>query len=114
MKISRIALSALSVLILASAANAASGLMVTNNSGLPIDELFVSAPGKAAFGANLMEGIKEGALDDGKSVAVAELPDGAYDFRISAPDEGVLCTISGVDVKAGAVEFTKDLGKACK
>ena len=88
---------ALPLMVMASSAFAA-GLTVTNHSGLPIDELTVSAAGANAFGANLMDGIKEGALDDGKTVAIAELADGTYDFKISAPDEGVLCTIKDVKV----------------
>lgn len=87
---------------------------MTNHSGLPIDELFASPAGKGEFGANLMEGIAEGALDDGKTVAVAELADGAYDLKVSAPDEGVLCTISDVKVDGGKVELTAENGKACK
>lgn len=104
---------ALPLLVMASSAFAA-GLTVTNNSGLPIDELFASAEGQNAFGANLMEGIKEGALDEGKTVAVSELADGTYDFKLSAPDEGVLCTISGVKVEGAKVTFTAEQGKACK
>jgi hypothetical protein len=103
----------LPLILMASSAFAA-GLSVTNHSGLPIDELFASPAGGASFGANLMEGIKEGALDDGKTVSVSELADGTYDFKISAPDEGVLCTIMGVGVKGGKVEFTPELGKTCK
>lgn len=104
---------ALPLMVMASSAFAA-GLTVTNHSGLPIDELTVSAPGANAFGANLMDGIKEGALDDGKTVAIAEVADGTYDFKISAPDEGVLCTIKDVKVEGSKVEFTAELGKACK
>ena len=104
---------ALPVLAIATTAYAA-GVTVTNHSGLPIDELFVSAPGKDAFGANLMEGVKEGALDDGKTVAISEVAIGTYDFKISAPDEGVLCTIKDVKVEGSKVEFTAELGKACK
>ena len=92
----------------------AAGLTVTNHSGLPIDELFASPAGKGEFGANLMEGVKEGALDDGKTVTISALADGSYDFKLSAPDEAVLCTISGVEVKGGKVEFTPEEGKACK
>lgn len=105
---------ALPLLALASSAFAASGLTVTNHSGLPIDELTVSPAGKNTFGANLMDGVKEGALDDGKTVTIGALPDGKYDFKISAPDEGVLCTISGVTVKGSKVTLTKKEGKACK
>ena len=105
---------ALPLLALASSAFAASGLTVTNHSGLPIDELSASAVGKKAFGANLMDGVKEGALDDGKTVTIAALADGTYDFQLSAPDEGVLCTISNVTVKDGKVTFTPEEGKVCK
>lgn len=101
-------------LVLASAALASAGLTVTNNSGLPIDELTVAATGTKDFGKNLMDGIGEGALDNGKTVTIGELADGTYDFKISAPDEGILCTISGVVVKDAKVELTADQGKACK
>ncbi|MEI8179447.1 MAG: hypothetical protein WCG38_12450 [Aestuariivirga sp.] len=104
---------ALPLLVMASSAFAA-GLTVTNNSGLPFDELSASPAGKNTFGANLMDGIKEGALDNGKTVAIAALPDGMYDFKVSAPDEGILCTISNVEVKGSKVEFTAELGKTCK
>lgn len=104
---------ALPVMLIASSAFAA-GLTVTNHSGLPIDELFASPAGKGAFGANLMEGVKEGALDDGKTVTIASLANGTYDFKVSAPDEGVLCTINGVKVKGGKLTFTAKEGKACK
>ena len=104
---------ALPLVVMASSAFAA-GLTVTNHSGLPIDELTVSAAGANAFGANLMDGIKEGALDDGKTVTIAELADGTYDFKISAPDEGVLCTIKDVKVAGSKVELTPEQGKACK
>lgn len=101
------------MLVMASSAYAAS-LTVTNHSGLPIDELFASPAGKDAFGANLMEGIKEGALDDGKTVDVVGLANGAYDLKISAPDEGVLCTIKDVKVSGPQLELTAEQGKACK
>jgi len=104
---------ALPLMVMASSAFAA-GLTVTNHSGLPIDELTVSAAGKNAFGANLMDGIKEGALDDGKTVTIAALADGTYDFKVSAPDEGVLCTIKNVAVKGSKVTLTAKEGKACK
>ena len=68
----------------------------------------------AAIGANLMDGIKEGALDDGKTVTIAELADGKYDFKVSAPDEGVLCTIKDAKVKGSKVTFSAKEGKACK
>ena len=92
----------------------AAGTVVTNNSGLPIDELYASDPGAAKWGDNLMTGIAEGALDNGKTVEVAALADGTYDLQISAPDEGVLCVISNVVIKDGKVELTADMGKACK
>ena len=104
---------ALPLMVMASSAFAA-GLTVTNHSGLPIDELTVSAAGTNAFGANLMDGLKEGALDDGKTVAIAVVADGTYDFKISAPDEGVLCTIKDVKVEGSKVELTMEQGKACK
>lgn len=101
-------------LLLTSAAFAAGGLTVTNNSGLPIDELTVAATGSKNFGQNLMEGMGEGSLDSGKTAQVGALADGSYDFKISAPDEGILCTIEGVVVKDAKVELTADHGKACK
>ncbi len=92
----------------------AAGTMVKNNSGLPIDELFASEPGKKAWGANLMEGLGEGALEPGMSHEVAMLADGVYDLRISAPDEGVLCYMEKVTVAGGTVDLTPEMGKACK
>ncbi len=101
------------LVLLAGAANA-TGIKIHNNSGLPIDELFVSAPGKKAWGANLLEGVPEGALDSGKSVQVAGLKAGTYDFRVSAPDEGVLCYMKNVKVKGSSLDLTAAMGKACK
>lgn len=90
-----------SVALVASMTTAfAAGVTVTNNSGLPIDELFASTPGKAEWGKNLMEGLGEGMLDTGKSHEVGELADGTYDLRLSAPDEAVLCVIPNVDRKS--------------
>lgn len=104
----------LALLTLTSAAAMAAGTNVTNNSGLPIDEMFTSEPGKGAWSKNIMEGIAEGALDSGKSAEIASLADGTYDLRISAPDEGVLCYMKDVVVQGGAVELTPEMGKACK
>src|SRR6478672_1354204 len=104
---------ALPLMVMASSAFAA-GLTVTNHSGLPFDELSASPAGKNTFGANLMDGVKEGALDDGKTVTIAALPDGKYDFKVSAPDEGILCTIKDVTVKGSKVTFSAKEGKACK
>lgn len=101
-------------IVMLAASAAAGGMTVINHSGLPIDELFASSAGKGTFGANLMEGMKEGALEDGMTAAVGALADGTYDLKISAPDEGVLCTIKGVEVKGGQVELTAKEGKACK
>lgn len=109
----KIVLAALGLLAVSTTAHAA-GLSVSNNSGLPIDELFASEPGKTAWGANLMAGMPEGSLDSGKTAQVAALADGTYDLRISAPDEAVLCVMSGVVVKDGKIDLTADMGKACK
>lgn len=107
---------ALIALALATASTAAlaAGTSVTNNSGLPIDELYASAPGKNEFGKNLMEGVAEGALDSGKTAEISALADGKYDLRVSAPDEGVLCVIQNVKVKGGKIDLTEKEGKACK
>ncbi len=92
----------------------AAGTMVHNQSGLPIDELFAAAPGTKAWGPNLMEGLGEGSLEAGMSHEVAALPDGTYDLRVSAPDEGVLCVMSGVVVKNATIDLDEAMGKACK
>lgn len=110
----KIAILSLAALASMSALAFAAGTKVTNNSGLPIDEMFLSEPGKKVWGANIMEGIAEGALDNGKSVDLEALKDGVYDIRISAPDEGILCYMTDVTVKGGAVEFTPEMGKNCK
>ncbi len=99
--------------VLATTAFAATKTSITNNSGLPIDELFSAKPGTKDWGKNILEGVAEGALDSGKTVAVAGLADGTYDLRVSAPDEGILCYMKNVTVKNHKVEFTPDMGKAC-
>lgn len=100
--------------VIATSAIAATKTTITNNSGLPIDELFSAKPGTKAWGKNILEGVAEGALDSGKTVKVAGLADGTYDLRVSAPDEGILCYMTNVTVKNHKVEFTADMGKACK
>lgn len=92
----------------------AANTKIVNNSGLPIDELMAAAPGTKDWGKNLMEGMAEGSLEAGMTAEVAELADGTYDLRISAPDEGILCYMSNVEIKSGAVELTPEHGKACK
>jgi hypothetical protein len=104
---------ALPVLFMSGAAFAA-GVTVTNHSGLPIDELYASAPGAAAWGKNLMDGVPEGALDDGNTTDIAAIADGTYDLQVSAPDEGVLCVIANVAIAGGKLELTPEQGKACK
>ena len=54
------------------------------------------------------------ASSDVKTAEVAAVADGTYDFKISAPDEGVLCTIKDVAVKGTELTFTAEQGKACK
>lgn len=93
---------------------AATGTKVINNSGLPIDELSIAAPGTTKWSPNLMKDIPEGALDSGKQVVIAGLKDGTFDLRISAPDEGVFCTMKHVAIKKRAVELTPEMGKTCK
>jgi hypothetical protein len=105
-----------SAAILLSAGSAlASETTIHNNSGVPIDELYFSAPGKKVWSTNLIEGAPEGSLDSGKSYKVSGLTDGVWDLRIEAPDEGVSCVMPKVEIKAGSkVELTDALGKACK
>jgi hypothetical protein len=98
----------------ASSAYAETATKVANDSGLPIDELFVAAPGTKNWSANLMNGVPEGALDSGKQIMVSGLDDGTFDLRISAPDEGVLCYMKDVVIKSHSVELTPEMGKACK
>ncbi|MFT3988712.1 hypothetical protein [Aestuariivirga sp.] len=100
-------------LILSASTASAAGIKVTNHSGLPIDEMFVSKPGKKAWGKNIMEAIPDGALDDGKSVVIPALKEGTFDLRISAPDDGVLCYMRNVTIKAPALELTPAMGKSC-
>ena len=93
---------------------AATGTTVINHSGLPIDELSIAAPGTTKWSSNLMKDISEGALDSGKKVTIAGLKNGTFDLRISAPDEGVFCTMKKVTIKNQHVELTPEMGKACK
>jgi hypothetical protein len=92
----------------------AAGSKIVNHSGVPIDELNVSAPGTNQWGPNLLEGVKEGALDHGKSLTVKGLSDGIYDFQIAAPDEAIFCTIRNVVVKNSIAVLNQKMGKACK
>jgi hypothetical protein len=101
---------ALPIVALAGGQALAAGTMIVNHSGLPIDELFASEP----WGANMMEGLGEGSLEAGMSHEVAAVADGVYDLRISAPDEGILCYMSNVEIKNASVELTPDMGKNCK
>jgi hypothetical protein len=105
---------ALPILAALTVPSLAAGTMVHNQSGLPIDELSAAAPGTKAWGPNLMEGLGEGSLEAGMSHEVAALPDGTYDLRVSAPDEGVLCVMSNVTVKDGTINLDEAMGKACK
>jgi len=106
---------AVAAIVLSAAPALASETTVHNNSGVPIDELYASAPGKKAWGQNLMEGAPEGSLDSGKSYVISGLADGVWDLRIEAPDEGVSCVMPKVKVKAGSkLELTSALGNACK
>lgn len=91
----------------------AAGTKIVNQSGLPIDELAVAAPGSGQWGKNLMEGAKEGSLDSGKSYVVNGLKNGVYDFQLSAPDEAIFCTMKNVSVKSGVAKLTKEMAKAC-
>lgn len=100
--------------VLSTSAFAAAKTTITNNSGLPIDELFSAKPGTTDWSKNILDGVPEGALDSGKTVKIAGLADGTYDLRVSAPDEGVLCYMKGVTVKDHKVEFTAEMGKTCK
>ncbi len=105
---------AVPLVVAMSAAAFASGTKIVNSSGLPIDELMAAAPGTKDWGKNLMEGMAEGSLEAGMTAEVAELADGVYDLRISAPDESILCYMSNVEIKGAAVELTPEMGKACK
>ena len=104
---------ALPLIAALSATAFAAGTKVANNSGLPIDELSAASPGSKDWGKNLMEGMGEGSLEAGMTAVVAALADGVYDLRVSAPDEGVLCYMSKVEIKDSAVELTPDMGKTC-
>ena len=101
------------VLVLAAPALSA-GTKIINRSGVPVDELAVSAPGTKQWGANLLDGTKDGVLDNGKSYTVKDLGDGIYDFQIAAPDEAIFCVMPNVVVKKGVATLTQAMGKACK
>jgi hypothetical protein len=92
----------------------AGGPKIINHSGVPIDELYASQPGKKAWGANLLDGAKEGSLEDGMEYVVAGLSDGTYDLRVEAPDEGISCVMPTVSVKSGTAMLTPEIAKGCK
>ena len=104
----------LTTLLISTGAAHAAETKIVNQSGLPIDELSVAAPGSNKWGPNLLEGAKEGALDSGKSLTVKEIADGVYDFQLSAPDEGIMCVMKKVHVKKGVATLDTKMGKACK
>jgi hypothetical protein len=105
---------ALSMAVLSLSPAQASAAKIVNRSGVPIDELSIATPGTKEWGPNLLEGVKEGALDSGKTLLVKGISDGTYDFQISAPDEAIFCTMEKVTVSNGTALLTKTMGKACK
>lgn len=103
-----------SLLALTATSAFAGGTKIINHSGVPIDELYASAPGKKTWGANLLDGAKEGSLEDGMEYVVAGLADGTFDLRVEAPDEGISCVMKSVSVKGGVAMLTPDVAKGCK
>jgi hypothetical protein len=103
-----------SLLALTATSAFAGGTKIINHSGVPLDELYASQPGKKAWGANLLDGAKEGSLEDDMEHVVAGLGDGTYDLRVEAPDEGITCVMSTILVKRGIAMLTPEIAEGCK
>ncbi|HVZ00829.1 MAG TPA: hypothetical protein VHA35_15075 [Dongiaceae bacterium] len=97
----------------ASVAFAAAGISVNNQSSVDIDHLYTSAPGKKAWGADLLAGADP--IERGKSATVVKLVPGTYDLQLVDDDDGGKpCIVSNVKVKAGvALKLTKKMTAAC-
>jgi hypothetical protein len=98
---------------LASAALAATGINISNQSSVDIDHLYTSAPGKKAWSADLLAGVDS--IERGKFATVAKLQPGTYDLQLVDDDDGGKpCVVPNVKVKAGAtLKLTKKMTAAC-
>jgi hypothetical protein len=100
----------------ATVALAAGGTKVINKSNFDIDHLYVSAPGKDTWSADLMEGVKD-AIDAGKTEVVPKLEAGTFDLKMVDDDEAGAppCIVKNVTIKAGKpLTLTKAQTKGCK
>lgn len=98
----------------ASAALASTGISVNNQSSVDIDHLYTSAPGKNAWGADLLAGTDS--IERGHAATVAKLQPGTYDLQLVDDDDGGKpCVVTHVKVKTGApLKLTKKMTAACK
>ena len=94
---------------------AAGGIKVVNQSKVDIDHLFISAPGKNAWGADLLEGGPDAPLDAGKTYMVQKLAAGTFDLKLVDDDGNTKpCVLKAVKIKAGApLKITKTMTKVC-
>jgi hypothetical protein len=98
----------------ASIAIASTGIRVSNQSSVDIDHLYTSAPGKAAWGADLLAGADS--IERGHSATVAKLQPGTFDLQLVDDDDGgAPCVVPNVKVKAGAtLKLSKKMTASCK
>lgn len=99
----------LSAALLAATPALAGGTTFSNSSTHDYDEIYLSAPGKAAWGENLAAGKGEGVLDVGKSFVVEGVASGTYDVKLYDPEDPIgECTLKGVTIDGQPVEVTKE------
>ena len=97
----------------ATVALASTGINLNNQSSVDIDHLYTSAPGKNAWGADLLAGADS--IEHGKSGTVAKLVPGTYDLQLVDDDDGGKpCVVSNVKVKSSTLKLTKKMTAACK
>src|SRR6478752_7513902 len=91
----------------------AGGVRVQNDSSIDIDNLTASAPGKNAWGDDLLKGAPARSLDIGKTYVVRDLKPGTYDLKSYDDETGRDCVIRDVDItKAHGAAITKDMTKS--
>ena len=97
------------------AAFAASGIKIVNQSKVDIDHLYTSAPGKNAWGDDLLAGGPDAPLDAGKTYTVEKLTAGTFDLKLVDDDGNTQpCVLKAVKIKAGApLKITKKMTAAC-
>jgi len=100
--------------VASAAAFASTGISVNNQSSVDIDHFYTSAPGKNAWGADLLSGADS--IERGHAATIAKLTPGKYDLQLVDDDDGGKpCVVTNVTVKTGVtLKLTKKMTAACK